>query len=389
MSKNEKITMFENLVFSLGSNLASMFISVYLYVYTESLVVMALYTIVRIAMFPPMFILGSKITKKYTYGTSISIGLIFVASSLVYALTASKLFEINSLFVLIAAFLTGCGEGLYYLSANTLNVVVTTKQTKPQFMTYTGICGNVAALTAPLLANRIINSSANDVMGYKIILGLVFVIYVCVIFIVSKLNVKSHDKNVKISDVLFVKNDPIWKDHCVAVYLYGLKESMTLILSSILIYRAVGTGDSYSKLQGLFAAVQICSFWLLKKALNKKYIKYTFGFGAIMTIASTLVLVYCENIFGAIFFGITNALQSVFYANPYNFICDNIINSYENQQTARVVGRETFLSLGRCTGMLFIVICYLVFNENIYLKVAISVLSIFPIFVYSILSKRT
>ena len=387
MSDNEKITILENLVFSLGSNLASMFISVYLYVYTESLVVMALYTVIRIGMFPLFFTIGSKITKKYTYGTSISIGLILISLSLIYALSASKLFEINSMFVLIAALLTGCGEGLYYLSANSLNVVVTSTKTKPQFMSYTGICGNIAALAAPLIANRIINMSSSDLKGYKIILGLIFAIYVLVIFIVSKLKVKSKDKDIRVSEAISLKNDPIWKDHCIAVLLYGLKESMTLILTSILLYNAVGSGDSYSKLQGLFAAVQIISFVLLKKALSKKYLKYTFAIGATLTIASTLVLVFSENLFGAVFFGITNALQNVFYANPYNFICDNIINSYDNQQTARVVGRETYLSIGRCTGMLFIVLCYFIFNSSTYLKVAISVLSIFPIFVYLILRK--
>ena len=76
MNKLEKRTIFLNTLFNLASALMSAFVSVYLYVYTDSLVIMTIYTIIRIGLFPISFILGSKISKKVPFPYTYALGLI-------------------------------------------------------------------------------------------------------------------------------------------------------------------------------------------------------------------------------------------------------------------------------------------------------------------------
>ena len=54
--------------------------------------------------------------------------------------------------------------------------------------------------------------------------------------------------------------------------------------------------------------------------------------------------------FGAIYYGIVNAIASAFYDNSYNYLSATIIGRYPSEMTARVVVRETYLSASRRSG---------------------------------------
>lgn len=382
----EKRTVLLNAIYNISSTFSLLFLNVYLYAYTGSLVITCLYTIIRIGMFPIFFILGSKIVKKHNFSLTFTIGLIFITLSLVYALSAGKLFEINGYYVLIAALLTGIGEGFYWFSSNTCNVAVSTLQSRARFLSISGICNSVGSLVAPFIANLIIDNSDNDMSAYKIILLIVIVLYIVVIFISSFINIKSKDDNLSLKNS-FTFNEPMWRDHCLAVVLYGLRNSLTLALTSVLVFNAAGTGGTYAKLQSLFALITIVSYFLLTKGLDLKHIDKTFIIGVVLAISSTVVLVMFNNIYGAIFFGIANALSSVFYDNPYNYLSANIIAKYKNEMTPRVVARETCLSFGRCLGMGIIVLFYYILPNDLYLKTSVILLSLTAVFVDILLIK--
>jgi Major Facilitator Superfamily. len=209
--------------------------------------------------------------------------------SLMFALVGGKLFEINNLYVLIVAAISGMGEGFYWYSSNTLSQIVSIPETRAKFLSINGIFTNISSLLAPLLANLIIDFCPNDDMAYRYILGLVIVLYIFVIFVAQKLRLINEDKNISVLKTLSLKVDSVWAKHQLAVFLYGLKESLTLTLTGILVFNAVGSGGLYSKLQGVFAFITIVSFRLLSRVLDKSKINKTFNIGTFITIVSTLV----------------------------------------------------------------------------------------------------
>ena len=384
MSSLEKRAIVLNAVFNLSSTLSSLFLNVYLFVYAKSLPLMCVYTIIRISLFPLFFIVGSKLVKKYPYSLTYSLGLILIAGSLLYALLGTSLFEINSKYILIAAVMTGIGEGFYWFSANTCNQLVSNIENRASFLAFSGIFNNIASLAAPIIANIIIINSSSDMSAYRIIITIIFILYIIVAIISLPIRIKS-EKSISSLKNSFNFKDKMWRDHCVAVVLYGLRNSLTLVLTGLLIYNAVQSGNLYSRLQSVFALITIIVFYLLTKKKDKTKIKTDFIFGVVVAILSVSVLVIFNNIYGAIFFGVTNALCTCYYDNSYNYLSANIISNYMDDMVERVVARETCLSIGRCLGMGIIVLFYFILPDNLYLKISVISLSLSSIFVYKLL----
>lgn len=386
MSDLEKRTVLLNALFNFGYSLATSFVNVYLYVYADSLITMSIYTMIRIGLFPFFFILGNHITRKHSFVITYTIGIILITCSLVYALMGKALFEINGNYILIAAVITGIGEGFYWYSANASNQIISTVETRAKFLSYNGIFNNVSALLAPVIAGIIIGHSPDDMTGYRHILMLIIAVYSLVILIALSIHKRRENTSKSVLSALSLK-DKQWRDHQVAIFFYGMKNSLSLTLNGILVFNAAGSGGLYSRIQILFAIITIASFRIITRFLDKKHIDATFMIGVFLTVSSTIVLVMFDNIAGAIYYGVSNALALVFYDNSYAYISANIISRYDNEMTERIVGRETAMSLGRCVGMGFIVLLSVLLPEDLYLKISVITLSLTPFIVERILIK--
>lgn len=348
---------------------------------------MCLYIICRIGMFPIFFIIGSKLVKKHPFTLTYTIGLSLITVALIYALTGGPLFERNPYYVLIAATIIGCGEGFYYLSANTCNQIVSTVQSRSTFLSYNGMFTNITSLLAPIYASILLSLNADEMIGYRKMLITIIVVFIFVICVALSMNKRSEDKDSHIHKALSLKNDVQWKDHNLAVFFYGLRDGLGLNTVSILLYEAAGNGGVYSKLNIFFSLITIVTYRVIKRFLAKDKISMTFKIGVALKTLGTYSLIFFPNVPGAIIYGISNAFAAVLYDNSYNYLSASIIGRYPNEMTARVVARETYLSISRCSSMLFVLICYKLLPSSIYLKVAVFLLSLSTIPVERILLK--
>ena len=348
---------------------------------------MCMYIICRIGMFPIFFILGSKIVKKHPFTLTYTIGLILITCALVYALTGGPLFESNPYYVLIAALIIGCGEGFYYLSANTCNQIVSTVESRSTFLSYNGMFTNITTLFAPIYASFILSLNADEMLGYRRMLVTIIFVFIFVICVALSMNKRSEDKDSHIHKALSLKDDEQWKDHNLAVFFYGLRDGLGLNTINLLLYQAAGNGGIYSRLNILFTFITIITYRVIRKFLVKDRISKTFKIGVILKMLGTYSLIFFPNIPGAIVYGVSNAFAAVLYDNTYNYLSASIIGRYPQEMTARVVARETYLSISRCTSMLFVLMCYKFLPENIYLQVSVFILALSTIPVERILLK--
>lgn len=378
MSKLEKRTILLNFLFNIGYVLATNFVSVYLFVYSKSLITMSIYTIIRIGLFPPFFMLGNKLSKKYNFALTYTIGIVLVTCSLVYALFGAPLFEINGNFILGAAAITGIGEGFYWYSANSCNQIVATVESRATFLSYGGIFNNISSILSPFIANYLLAHSATDMVGYRKILILIIIVYSMVIFVAFKMRLKPEQGSGTIAEALSLK-DEIWREHTIGIILYGLRDSVSLTLAGILLYNATSSGQLYSQLQMVFALIAVVLFRILTKLLKPERLAQTFTIGSLLRASSAMLLVFVPNMTGAIIYGVVNAIAQVMYDNSYTFVSANIISTYKEQMSERVVARETYLSFGRCMGMVVIIVFYLLLPEQWYLVVSVTILSLMPI----------
>ncbi len=381
MTSLEKRTILLNTVFNFGSVLVANFISVYLYIYTSSIPLMCLYIIVRIGLFPVFFICGNALSKKYSFTVTYTIGLILITTALVYALLGGPLFDENPYYVLIAAAIIGTGEGFYYFSANTMNQIASDPENRARFFSYNGIFGNITSLMAPLYANLILGMNESEIVGYERILLTIIMIFIGVVFVALRINKHSEDKGSSVKKALSMK-DPVWRRHNIGVMFYGLRNALELNTISLLIYRACTNSIIYSRLQAVFAAIMIVSYRVIIRFLKKDRINRTFKIGVIVKIVSTLILLFVPTVTGAIAYGVINACATVIYDNSYNIQSANVISLYREEMTARVVARETYLSLARCVAMGFIILCYKLIPGDMYLTVSVVLLAFMPIPTY-------
>jgi len=379
MTKLEKMTITLNTIFNFGAVLVSSFISVYLYIYTNSIPLMCLYIIVRIGLFPVFFMLGNIVSKKHTFAVTYVLGITLITIALVIALFGGSLFESNPFYVLIVAAVIGSGEGFYYFSANNMNQIASpNNEYRKVFFSYNGIFGNMTSLLAPIFATIVLANSPSEIKGYETILMVIIIIFIIVIVIAFKMNKRSAD-TCKGFGKAFSFKDKEWNRHSVAVFFFGLRNALELNTVSLLLYNASASGNVYSRLQIVFSLVTILSYRVIVQYLSKDKIERTFKLGVLLKIVCITVLVFVPNIYGAIAYGLINALAVVLYDNTYNVISANIIYNYKEDTTARVVARETFLSLGRCVGMAFVILCFKLLPSGIYLQVAVMVLALAPI----------
>lgn len=387
ISKQEKRTILLNSIYNFGASLVSTFISVYLYIYTNSIPMMCLYTIIRIGLYPLFFTLGTKIVKKYPFTLTYTIGLCLITSALIYALTGGSLFEQSPYYVLIAAVMIGSGEGFYWFSANNCNQIVPSNETRGKFYVYNSVFGSTAGVCSPIFASLVLGSVDSEMDGYRILLYVILAVFIFVICVAQSINAHSKDKDSSVRESLKFTNDDKWRAHSMAVLAYGLRDGLGLCTINLLVYRAAGSGGTYSKMQTLFAIIGILAYYSTKRLMNRDHISTTMKFGVVIRILETLILLYIPTTIGACVYGIMNAFAAAFYDNSFNYLSAQIIGSYQGEMTARVVAKETYLSVGRITSMSFVLLCYFLFPENIYLEVAVTILTFAPIITERLLLK--
>lgn len=382
MTRNEKILIICNALFTLASGMSAVFVNVFLYTYTGSLSVMALYTCIRIAMFPIFFTIAGKLARKSHYGLTLGLGLAFFALQLIYVLMFNASFGSTPSLVYLAAMLYGMGEGFYYLSLNTLNQCITTPQSRNRYLSIGGVLNNAANVIAPLIASFIIDGANNDMMGYTTIFKIVLVVFVVIALLALSIKEKGNTNEFSVIQALSLKNDPQWKYVCMTYFLYGFRDSLVLALAGILVYNATsGSGSLYGKLLSFFSVLTILTYMFVNKYMVRSNRMKFYTIGAILLASSTIVLVLVPNIYGALYYGIVNAISSVLYSNPFQIITMNATSecAKDGNLVGRVIARETYLSVSRCLGMLFIVLCHRLLPENMYLYVSVLLLSLFPI----------
>ena len=380
LTENE-IKMFTvNSLFTLSNALSSVFVNVFLYVYTKSLIVMTIYTCLKIMMYPPLFTLSGKIASKKNFGLTLSIGLIIMMIQLIFILYFNELFGQYHFLVYLSAITLGCGEGFYWLSIVSLNQYVSTPKTRNRYFGILGIVNNLASIIAPLLATGLIEAAPDDMAGYTTIFKVVLILYAIISTLSFTVRISVPSGPFTVLDKLSLK-DKHWEYVFISTLLFGIRDSMILTLAGLLVYNATGgSGSSYSKLLALFAVVAIASFAVMIKMMNNRNRDLYYFIGCVLTASSTIVLVLIPNMFGAVYYGLVNAFASPLYSNPYNVLYMNGISHFKNENLiGRVIGRECAMTIGRCGGMIFIVLVYLLFGEPFYLPVSVVIVSLSPI----------
>ncbi|NCB33084.1 MAG: MFS transporter [Erysipelotrichia bacterium] len=394
LSSYELLMIAVNCIFTLCSQMSSVFMNVYLYTYTGSLVVMAVYTAVRIGIYPLFFTLAGKIAVKHGYSRPLTLGLVILTAQLLEVLLLNSFFDAYPILIYIAALLCGMGESFYWCSVNSLNQLVSDMEDRTWFLSIIGIFSNIMSICAPVISGIIIAGSPNDTVGCVTIFKAVLVIYIILAIIAFQVKVNNKSQNFSVIHCLSLSGhrsqDRLWKVNSISTFLFGVSNSLALMLSGLLVYNAVGSsGSLYSTLLSVFAVLTVIGYAMCSRTLTKERVISSYVCSSWWTAASTIVLVLLPNLYGALFFGFASSLSTGYYWNCYSLIGMEAIGEYEKTEniTGRVIARETYLAAGRCLGMGVIVLAWYILPENAYLTVSVLIISVFSILASAVMKR--
>lgn len=382
LSKNEKLVVAITSLWALANTMSAVFVNVYLYAYTESLVVMTIFCIIRIALYPFFFTVAGKWAQRFKFSQPLTMGVLVTMLSLICVLTMNDYFAAEPNLVYVVAALIGIGESFFWLSVCSLHQIVASEESRPRYLGTIGIFNNIANVFAPMLSTLIIDRSLSDVDGYVMIFKLVLVVYAVMVVLAFRVKGDALQQSFSVLKCIRTKGNPRWRYCCITIFLYGMRDALILTLAGLLVYNATdGSGGLYSKLLTVFAIVAIVFYYYVSRKMNRLNMYRYYRIGAVLIASSTIILVVWPTVYGAIYYGIVNALASPLFANPWQMIIMGGINEAAKGENVigRVIAKETYMALGRCLGMLCIVLCSFVLPADWYLPVSVIFCSLFPI----------
>lgn len=387
LSRNEKLIISISAIFALSNVLSSLFLNVYLFIYTESLISMAIYTSIRLILFPPSEIMAARIAKKWGYTFPIMFGLMMIMACLIFTLYVGDGFAVHPNLVYVVAMMSGIGEGSYYVCINTLNQKCTTIESRANFLTIAGVLGNLGSMVGPFISTYILSISADDIAGYSMIFKLILVFYLIILIICCFLKVEKEEHELKVLPVMNIKKDLDWCYCCVLSFINGVRDVFPLALSGLMVYQATGNdGEIYSQLLSVFSVITVFSYAYLKRYLNSSKWLKMYNIGAVITAVSMLAMVVFNNIFGAILYGVCNALSAGTFTNPFSFDTMNVLGKYHDSIMSRMIAKEIYLTLGRVGAMLLVVALSFVLPDA-YLTIGAVLAALSPIVIIILVNR--
>jgi MFS family permease len=382
LNKQEIKMVIINGTYAMASAMTAVFVNVYLYKFTGSLITMTAYAMVRFGFFPISFTVGAHIGRKYRLSLTMTAGLLLIVFGLLVLLTLRERIGELGYAIYGIGMIFGMGEGFFWLSTVSLNQLVSTKESRGKYLGFIGMFNGFANIIAPLTAAQIVAWSPNDTEGYIRIFQLVIVLYLIIAYLASTIRVLSQKGKFTVLDKVFQKKDRQWSYVFNSHFLFGVRDSLVLMLAGLLIYRATGgSGSTYGRLLAVFAMISIASFYMAGKLITRQNRLRMYQFGAFFTAMSTIILVLFPTTTGAIAYGVLASMVAPFYVNPFQIITMNAMSDYMEKENilGYVISKEIGITSGRLLGMLTIITFSFIFPQDLFLPLAVIFCSTFPV----------
>jgi len=375
-SRDEKLLLIIVGVYTLAATMVTTFANVYLLEYTGSLIVMSIYSMIRYGVIGIAALLSAKLSTRIRMSHSLSIGLALITSAILFLLAVKDRIASEIYLVYITAFIWGFGEGFFWITINTLNQVVTQIKTRIYYLGINGVIANAMTIIAPMLSAFILSVNEVELSGYYMMFQLAIIIFVLISVLSFFLHSAKVGKQFSLKkSMMGIKNDMSWCHVVIAQFVWGLRDAVTVTLTGLLIYEALGSSTTYGKWLSFFAALATISNYLCGKMVNHKNKIFCLTIGSLGLFLSGISLLL-GNYFGAISHGVLHYTFMAWCTTPFSVLAMNVISEYATSENliGRTLTRELMTASGRVVGLLFVIICVKMLPGKIGLNMGLVVL---------------
>ncbi|PKR78999.1 MFS transporter [Halalkalibacillus sediminis] len=360
-------------LYTLGIYLSNIFVNVFLWKQTESLLLVSLYNLTIYATQVATFVLSGNWVKRIDRVLILRYGILMIAVFFMLVLSFGT--AASSYYILLGIVL-GCGYGLFWLSFNVLTFEVTEPYTRDFFNGSFGALQSLSGMIGPITAGWLI-TVLEGYQGYLTIFFISFLLFSCAVVCSMFMTRRNVDGRISFSHVIYeTKRNKQWLLLISAHFFQGLREGIFLFLIGLIVFLVTQSEMTLGIYNMLYAAASFVVYqWIYKR--------FRSSHRPTMILISSLILFFSlfwfinsstsiEFFIFAIVLGVTFPL---FYA-PLMSVSYDIIGQAHLAKEYRIeyiIMRDVFLNLGRVVSLLLFVSGLLIFGTEQFMIFAVII----------------
>ena len=362
LTKETKYLLIVGMLFLAGSNIASVFLNVYLVRLTNSIFIILFQNILNYVSLLIAFIIGTKFISKINLVTFLKTG---IFSMIAYYLLILSLKEQAQLFLIPLGIFNGIGQGFYYFSFNLLTGQLVKKSEQGHFFSYQQTFSYLFGIIIPSLSGYII-SIYTKLTGYYILFFISALLLIIGIYMSIFIKGLTLNQNIRLLEVLKLKGNKYWNANKYYNFSNGIRDSIFNQIFTVFAYTIISNEQIISQFNSIMACIGIFSSSLIASKFNRTNQKnyhliasmIYFGIMSLLGIfQSPKILLITYILLGVVYCWNQTIFQSVKFQLAK--IANNDYNQYEY-----IVASEFPIALGRIIGLSISLITCSLFSLN-------------------------
>ncbi|RDE27411.1 MFS transporter [Parageobacillus thermoglucosidasius] len=351
LSQQAVITLFNHSVYHFGNSLSTIFLNIYLWRLTNSLLINGLFNLIAIfSQALTTFSIG-KVAKKKDRLTFYRIG-IFLTAFFYLCIIVSQKHILNYFYFF--ALLRGISQALYWLGYFTLSYEVSSDQNRHRYLGWNQIVMNVTNLAGPAVASFIISLFVG-LKGYTIVFSLAFLMFVIASGGSFKIKKQTRYRSYYMKYLpLIIKKEPDFKKTLIGWFIIGFPQGILSFVPSILLYTIFLNEQPVAYLNILFLSLSILSSYVISRFASIEATVQYLMISAIGFTISSLPLLFNVTIGSFVLFMSLNSIFKPLQSNSYEahyYRWINILPLKEHFRIEAIVLRESLINIGRSLGV--------------------------------------
>ena len=351
LTKETKYLLIVGMLFLAGSNIASVFLNVYLVRLTNCIFIILFQNILNYVSLLIAFIIGTKFISKINLVTFLKTG---IFSMIAYYLLILSLKEQAQLFLIPLGIFNGIGQGFYYFSFNLLTGQLVKESEQGRFFSYQQTFSYLFGIIMPSLSGYII-SIYTKLTGYYILFFISALLLIIGIYMSIFIKGLTLNQNIRLLEVLKLKGNKYWNANKYYNFSNGIRDSIFNQIFTVFAYTIISNEQI-----GIFSSSLIASKFNRTNQKNYHLIASMIYFGIMSLLGifqSPKILLITYILLGVVYCWNQTIFQSVKF--QLAIIANNDYNQYEY-----IVASEFPIALGRIIGLSISLITCSLFSLN-------------------------
>ena len=350
LSRAARTAIFIATGFSFSSAVSTVFVSMYLYRWLDSIAALTVFNLGQFFLMPPAFILAALVARRFGNRSSLILGLgLFVAFYGLLVVLGAE----SSRHLIALGVLSGLASGFFFFPYNIIVARIADESDKGRFFGLGGALGSAAMAVAPLLSTLAISLAPRAEVGYSYLFLSIVAVTVAMTAAAFYLPNERSPGRLDIRRHLRAQGDGRWSFALWSSFASGIRDGASWSVMSILILQAAGSETAAGYLAIAFAVLGIGSNYAVGKLLSPRRYSVLWGWGSLVALASALVIVLMPSFAGAVLSGSLWKLGETLVFLPFMAANYGILGRYmrvEGSISGRNIAAEIYLNVGRVIG---------------------------------------